>query len=101
MTCSNACPTPSQAGTIRRICVQPNTHGMARKVARSVPGLRRVGRLPGMPADEAVVVNYGMEFFKTHKVRPETFQSRRVKILEYPISLTFTAYPFLLPHLEF
>jgi hypothetical protein len=54
-----------------------------------------------MPADEAVVVNYGMEFFKTHKVRPETFQSRRVKILEYPISLTFTAYPFLLPHLEF
>lgn len=31
--------------------------------------------LPSMPADEAAVVNYGMEFFTTHKVSQATFQA--------------------------
>jgi hypothetical protein len=28
-----------------------------------------------MGADEAAVVNYAMEFFRTHKVSPQTFQA--------------------------
>jgi 4-carboxymuconolactone decarboxylase len=40
-----------------------------------VDALRDNKPLPEMPDDEAAVVNYGMEFFKTHKVRPETFQA--------------------------
>jgi 4-carboxymuconolactone decarboxylase len=28
-----------------------------------------------MPPDEAAVVNYGMEFYKTHKVSAATFQA--------------------------
>ena len=31
--------------------------------------------MPDLPADEAAVVNYGMEFFKTHKVGQATFQA--------------------------
>jgi 4-carboxymuconolactone decarboxylase len=40
-----------------------------------VDALRDNRPLPEMPADEAAVVNYGMEFFKTHKVSPATFQA--------------------------
>jgi 4-carboxymuconolactone decarboxylase len=37
--------------------------------------LREKQPLPHLPADEAVVVNYAMEFFKTHRVSNETFQA--------------------------
>ena len=37
--------------------------------------LRESKPLPPLPADESAVVNYGMEFFKTHKVSEETFQT--------------------------
>jgi 4-carboxymuconolactone decarboxylase len=40
-----------------------------------VDALRDHRPLPEMPADEAAVVHYGMEFFKTHKVSPATFQA--------------------------
>lgn len=40
-----------------------------------VDALRDNRPLPEMPADEAAVVHYGMEFFKTHKVSPATFQA--------------------------
>jgi 4-carboxymuconolactone decarboxylase len=40
-----------------------------------VDALRDRQPLPAMPADEAAVVNYGMEFFNTHKVSSATFQA--------------------------
>ena len=40
-----------------------------------VDALRDRKPLPEMPADEAAVVNYGMEFFKTHQVAQATFQA--------------------------
>ena len=40
-----------------------------------VDSLRDNKPLPNLPADEVVVVNYGMEFFKTHKVTDATFQA--------------------------
>jgi 4-carboxymuconolactone decarboxylase len=40
-----------------------------------VDALRDNKPLPSLPPDEAAVVNYGMEFFKTHKVSPGTFQA--------------------------
>lgn len=40
-----------------------------------VDALRDNRTLPAMAADEAAVVNYGTEFYKTHKVTPETFQA--------------------------
>ena len=40
-----------------------------------VDALRDNQPLPTLAADEAAVVNLGMEFFKTHKVRQETFQA--------------------------
>jgi len=40
-----------------------------------VNALRDDQSLPQMSADEAAVINYGMEFFKTHKVSPTTFQT--------------------------
>ena len=40
-----------------------------------VDALRDNQPLPTLSPDEAAVVNYGVEFFKTHKVGPETFQA--------------------------
>ncbi len=40
-----------------------------------VDALRDNQPLPEMPEDEAAVVNYGTEFFKTHKVSQATFQA--------------------------
>ena len=40
-----------------------------------IDALRENRQLPDMSAEEKAVVNYGMEFFKTHKVKPETFQA--------------------------
>ncbi len=40
-----------------------------------VDALRDNQPLPTLAADEAAVVNLGMEFFKTHKVSQETFQA--------------------------
>jgi 4-carboxymuconolactone decarboxylase len=40
-----------------------------------VDSLRDNKPLPPMPADEAVIINYGMEMFKTRRVRQETFQA--------------------------
>jgi 4-carboxymuconolactone decarboxylase len=40
-----------------------------------VDSLRENRPLPPMPSDEAAVVNYGMEFYKTHKVSATTFQA--------------------------
>ena len=40
-----------------------------------IEALRDNRQLPDMSADEEAVVNYGMEFFKTHKVEPGTFQA--------------------------
>ena len=40
-----------------------------------VDALRDRRSLPSLPADEAVVVHYGMEFFSTHKVSQATFQA--------------------------
>lgn len=40
-----------------------------------VDALRENRPLPPMPADEAAVVNYGMEFYKTHKVSEATFKA--------------------------
>ena len=40
-----------------------------------VDALRDNQPLPPMAADEAAIIGYGMEFFKTHKVTPETFQA--------------------------
>jgi 4-carboxymuconolactone decarboxylase len=40
-----------------------------------VNALRDRQPLPSMPADEAAVVHYGMEFFRTHKVSHTTFQA--------------------------
>ena len=40
-----------------------------------INALRERKPLPPLPADESAVVNYGMEFFKTHKVSQETFQA--------------------------
>ncbi len=37
--------------------------------------LRDNRQLPEMSADEQAVVNYATEFFKTHQVKPETFQA--------------------------
>ena len=40
-----------------------------------VDALRDNQPLPILPADEATVVNLGMEFFKTHKISQATFQT--------------------------
>jgi 4-carboxymuconolactone decarboxylase len=40
-----------------------------------VDALRERRPLPAMKPDEAAVVNYAMEFFKTHKVSQQTFQA--------------------------
>ncbi len=40
-----------------------------------IDALRENRQLPRVSPDEEAVVNYGMEFFKTHKVKPETFQA--------------------------
>jgi 4-carboxymuconolactone decarboxylase len=40
-----------------------------------VDALRDHQPLPDLPPDEAAVVNYGLEFFKTHKVGQATFQA--------------------------
>ncbi len=40
-----------------------------------VDALRDNRPLPSLPADEAAVVNYGTEFFKTHRVSQGTFQA--------------------------
>lgn len=40
-----------------------------------VDALRDNQPLPSLPLDEAAVVNYGMEFFKTHQVSQGTFQA--------------------------
>lgn len=40
-----------------------------------VDSLRENRPLPPMPADEAAVVNYGMEFYTTHKVSEATFRA--------------------------
>lgn len=40
-----------------------------------VNAMRDKRRLPKMPADEAAVVTYGREFFRTHKVSDATFQA--------------------------
>src|SRR5918998_3451513 len=39
-----------------------------------VDTLRERQTLPEMAPDEAAVVHYGQEFFRTHRVSPETFQ---------------------------
>ncbi len=40
-----------------------------------VDAMRDNRPLPAMPSDEAAVVNYGTEFFKTHKISQATFQA--------------------------
>jgi 4-carboxymuconolactone decarboxylase len=40
-----------------------------------VDALRDNRPLPSMPPDEAAVVNYGMEFYQTHKVSDATFRA--------------------------
>ena len=40
-----------------------------------VDALRDNRPLPSLPTDESAVVNYGVEFFKTHKVSQATFQA--------------------------
>ena len=40
-----------------------------------VDALRDNQPLPSLAADEAAVINLGMEFFKTHRVSQETFQA--------------------------
>jgi 4-carboxymuconolactone decarboxylase len=40
-----------------------------------VDALRDKKDLPELPADEAAVVNYGRDFFRTHKVSDATFQA--------------------------
>ncbi len=40
-----------------------------------VDALRDKRPLPQMAADEAAIVNFGTEFYKTHKVSPETFKA--------------------------
>jgi 4-carboxymuconolactone decarboxylase len=40
-----------------------------------VNALRDRQPLPPLPADEATVVHYGTEWFRTHQVRQETFQA--------------------------
>ena len=40
-----------------------------------VDAMREKRDLPSMAADEAAVVNYGREFFRTHKVSDATFQA--------------------------
>ena len=40
-----------------------------------VNALRDSQPLPSMPTDEAAVVHYGMEFFRTHKLSQATFQA--------------------------
>ena len=46
--------------------------------------------LPSMQADEAAVVNYGREFFQTHKVSDSAFQAAQQEFgvhgLSYPAS---------------
>ena len=52
--------------------------GAARKAGVSdalVDALRERRTLPAMGADEAAVVNYAREFFQTHKVSQQTFQT--------------------------
>ena len=39
-----------------------------------VDALRVGGPLPDMPHDERVVINYGREFYRSHRVSPGTFQ---------------------------
>ena len=56
-----------------------NAHAAAgRREGRSdalVDAMRDKKDLPSMAADEAAVVNYGREFFRTHKVSDATFQA--------------------------
>lgn len=40
-----------------------------------IDALRDKKDLPELPADEAAVVNYGRDFFRTHKVSDATFQA--------------------------
>jgi 4-carboxymuconolactone decarboxylase len=40
-----------------------------------VDALRDNQPLPPLAADEAAIINYGTEFYKNHKVTPETFQA--------------------------
>ncbi len=40
-----------------------------------VDALRDKRPLPPMAADETAIVNFGTEFYKTHKVSPETFKA--------------------------
>ena len=40
-----------------------------------VNALRDHQPLPKMPADEAIVIAYGMEFFKTHQISQQTFDT--------------------------
>ena len=37
---------PSHDGSIRRVCVHANCHGIARRLSTPFPGARRAGRLP-------------------------------------------------------
>ncbi len=41
----------------------------------TVDGLRDRKDLPGLPPDEAAVVSYGREFFRTHRVSQATFDA--------------------------
>src|SRR5919106_3309668 len=43
-----------------------------------VDALRDNKPLPSMPADEATIINYGMELFKMRRVRQETFSAEQV-----------------------
>ena len=46
IACCSASPTPSQDGTISRICVQAKTQGIARSDSSPPDARRREGRLP-------------------------------------------------------
>ena len=56
-----------------------NAHaGSARKAGvrnEIVDALRERKELPGLAADESAVVNYGREFFRTHRVSRGAFQA--------------------------
>ena len=56
-----------------------NAHaGSARKAGvrnEIVDALRERKELPGLAADESAVVNYGREFFRTHRVGRGAFQA--------------------------
>ena len=49
---ASASSMPSHEGSINRVCVQANCHGIARRLSTPLPGVRRAGRLPMLTSVE-------------------------------------------------